>query len=432
MDRFRTDLAPEESSCDLPPVEAIQVIIERKVQVSILPENVRPRLKRIYPIYRLDGTTFRIGAQLGITIELDDPEHHVWTLVHLLNGMRTVPEIVVAMLERFPMINERDVHEAIVALDQQGLLEDAWRAETSDGPGGESLERWTGNINYFSHYARLAEGTLSPHARLRRSKVVLLGLGGGGSTILPILAATGVGCIVAVDYDRVERSNLNRQFLYRESDLGHYKTDAAERVMAEVNSDVDFSAVTARIDAAEDAVPIVRGADLVICAIDEPPFLAQRRVNRACVEEGVTCLYGFSQVTRGRVFSVVPRRSGCVDCLNIHYSQKDPLFVSQFAGFHSANFIAPTIAYAPDIVRLAGLIVAEAVRLLTNYAPPKSIATQFEFDFEADTAYSLLDWPRFETECPTCGSGCEERWPIFAAYPGRVSRADQVTDVGAA
>jgi molybdopterin/thiamine biosynthesis adenylyltransferase len=374
-----------------------------------------PRLKPIYPVYRLDEATFRIGAQLGITVELADPAGHGWALVHLLDGTRTVEQIAARMRQRFPEVSTEDVCRFVASLDAEGFLEDARRARAID-------ERWEGNVNYFRHYARLSDDGESPQERLRRSRVVLLGLGGGGSTMLPILAATGVGSILGVDYDRVERSNLNRQFLFRESDVGSLKTEAAERVMAEINSDVEFSTVTLKVEAAEDVAPLVRGADLVICALDEPPFLAQRRVNRACVQEGVDCVYGFSQVTRGRVFTVLPHRSGCVDCLNIHYSRKDDQFVEQFAGFHRANFSPPTIAFSPDIVRLCGTIVVEAVRVLTGYAAPKSVATQFEFDLESDTAYPLLDWPRFPDDCPTCGSGREADWPVFAAYPGTVSR----------
>lgn len=380
-----------------------------------------PRLKSLYPVYRLDDTTFRVGAQLGITAEFGDPAGHAWALVELLDGTRPIPQVVAEMRRRFPDVPGEDIERFIVALDREGFLEDARASVPVD-------ERWIGNVNYFRHYTRLGDGAESAQARLRRSRVVLLGLGGGGSTILPILAATGVGSILAVDYDRVERSNLNRQFLFREADIGSLKTEAAERVMAQINSDVEFTTKTLKVESAEDVTPLLDGADLVICALDEPPFLAQRRVNRACVDAGVPCVYGFSQVTRGRVFTVLPHSSGCVDCLNIHYSRKDPGFVRQFAAFQRAGFSAPTIAFAPDIARLCGTIVVEAVRVLTGYAPPKSVATQFEFDLEADTAYALLDWPRFPDDCPTCGEGVEADWPIFAAYPGVVSRREQAQD----
>jgi hypothetical protein len=390
--------------------------------MTTIPSDALLRIKPIHPVYRVQDTTFRIGAQLGITVELDDEHHHAWTLVHLMDGTRTISALTAEMHRLFPDIADEDVIRAVVALDAEAMVEDA----RDFGNADPRYERWTANINYFSRFTRLGTSPVSFHNRLRKSRVVLLGLGGGGSTILPILASAGIGDITGVDYDRVERSNLNRQFLYREADLGSYKTDAAKRIMQEMNSDVRFSTVTAKIESADDVLPLIEGADLVICAIDEPPFLAQRRVNHACVEAGITCVFGFSQVTRGRVFAVVPGSSGCIDCLNIHYSQKDPLFVKQFRGFHASNFPHLTMGFAPDITRLAGLIVVEAVRLLTGYAPAKSIATQFEVDFEADTAYALLDWPRLGSDCPTCGTGDESDWPIFAAYPGNVRRAPTV------
>ncbi len=188
--------------------------------------------------------------------------------------------------------------------------------------------------------------------------MTLFGLGGGGSAILPLLVALGVGRIVAVDYDRVEESNLNRQFLYHESDVGELKTTVAQRVVKNLNSRIDFSTITRKIHAAEDVYEIVRGSDLAICAIDEPPYLAQRRVNAGCVAADVTCLFAGSQVTRGRLYTVVPGQSGCFDCLNIHYTRTDPQFERQFRGFHEIDFDPPTIAFAPDILRLGSALAA--------------------------------------------------------------------------
>lgn len=375
--------------------------------------GVRPRIKPIYPRYRVTGTSFRIGAQLGITAEFDDPDGQVWELTRLLDGSRSVPEIAAAMRVRFPALSGADVVAGIMRLDREGFLEDG-----RPGDAASPAPRHLGNVNYFSHFASLSAHRERPQQRLRAATVVLLGLGGAGSNVLPVLAATGVGRIVALDYDRVDATNLNRQFLYRESDVGSLKTEAAERVMGEMNSSLDFSAVTMKLDSVEDAAGVVAGADLVICAIDEPPFLAQRRVNQSCVEHHVPCIYAVLQVTRGRVFSVLPGESGCFDCLHLHYSKQDPLFVAQFAGFQELEFDPPTLAYAPDIACLSGLIVAEAVRLLAGHAPAQSVATQLEVDFETGAVAPLLHWPRFPLECPTCGAGREEDWPIFAAYDG--------------
>lgn len=227
---------------------------------------------------------------------------------------------------------------------------------------------------------------------------------------------------MAIDYDRVEKSNLNRQLLYRESDVGDLKTAAAARSLKAMSSSCELQVINQRIEAAEDLHGIVDNADLVVCAIDEPPFLAQRRVNLACVRAGVPCLYAVSQITRGRLFSVLPYESGCFDCLNIHYTIEDPLFVPQFAGFQRLDFDPPTIAFAPDIFRLCGAVAHEAVWLLTGFAPPQTVGTQFEVDFESGRAYPLLGWPRQPEHCPTCGAGREEDWEVFSLYRGSVAR----------
>jgi molybdopterin/thiamine biosynthesis adenylyltransferase len=381
-----------------------------------------PRLKPIYPVYRVTDATFRIGAQFRITVEIDDPDDHLWTLVHLLDGTRDTRAVVAVMRERFPALTEEDIEQSIVMLNEEGFLDDA-RPASYDVDG--NLSRFAGNVNYFSHYTRLPDDRSDHQDTLRNATVVLLGLGGGGSHLLPLLSAAGIGRIVAVDYDRVELSNLNRQLLYREADIGRYKTEAAADAVKQTNSLLELSTITKKIECADDARPIVRGADLVICAIDEPPFLAQRRVNRACITEGVPCLYGLSQVTSGRMFSVLPNQSGCVDCLHLYYSMHDVNFVPQFRGFHESNFNPPTIAFAPHIARLCGLIADEAVRLLTAYREPQSVAKQVEFDFESGSLTTLTTWPRYPDECPTCGDGREQDWPVFALYPGAVDRAER-------
>src|SRR6187399_1440312 len=85
-----------------------------------------------------------------------------------------------------------------------------------------------------------------------------------------------------------------------------------------------------------------------------------------------------SMVTSGRMFSVIPYESGCVTCLNIYYSNHDPLFYRPVQRLHGFGICRPDRGFAPYIVRLSGLIAAEAVRLLTGYVA-QSIGCQVEF-----------------------------------------------------
>ncbi|MBF8185537.1 ThiF family adenylyltransferase [Nonomuraea sp. K274] len=362
------------------------------------------RIKPIYPVYQLDETRFRIGAQAGVTVDITDPYGQLWTLVKALDGTRPLGEVVSAIGAAYPGIGAEDVLAAVRDLDGRGFLEDAGPSPYDHG----ELSRYQGNVNYFSHYARLSSSSRGQlQDKLRSSHCVLFGLGGGGSYILPMVLAAGFGKVTAVDYDRVELSNLNRQLLFREDDIGAYKSAVASRVAKEVNSDVDFTAVQRKIESEDEVAELVRGADVAICAIDEPPFVAQRRVNAGCVRESVPYVTGGSFVTRGRLFSVRPYESGCMDCLHLYYSRSDPRYLSQLAGALRVELGDVTIAFAPHIALIASMICGEAVRLVTGHAEPIALGRQIDVHYETGQLEVMSQWPRDPAGCPVCGDGAD-------------------------
>ena len=373
--------------------------------------TARPRLKPIYPRYREQGTLFRVGAQRDFTTEFDDPTGQVWFLLSLLDGTRRVAEVIDTMIAQYPALSPEDVMEGLDRLDAARLLDDAAPCRFD---GETPYARYAGNVNYFSHFQSSRDSRGDHQTALCDSTVTLLGLGGGGSTILQLLGAVGVGHIRAVDHDRVELGNLNRQLLYTESDIGSLKADAAERMAKARNSLQSLHFRAERIDSPNMLVDIIAGSDVVISAVDEPPGEILRIVNKACVGLNVPCIFGGSQISRGRVFSIAPYRSGCIDCMFMHYDEIDDRWASRFREFRALDFRAPTVAFAPNIMRLCAEIADEAIRMLTGYLPLRSLATQFEVDFETGKVGPVLDWERHD-DCPTCGHGSEE---AFARYLG--------------
>ena len=365
-----------------------------------------PRAKPIYPRYQEEGDAFRIGAQRDSTFEITDPDQQVWKLLDLLDGSRDAEAAVAEMLRLHPDLKPDDVHDAIGQLDRSRLLDDGSASRYDTDP---AYSRYLGNVNYFSHFLRSGDQRGANQDRLRDTRVCLLGLGGGGSTVLQLLAGVGVGSIVAADHDRIELTNLNRQLIYRESDVGSAKADAAREFLTAHNSHIEAEFVDCFIDSPQAAARLIAGSDIVVCAVDEPPGIVQRFVNKACVDAGVPCVFGLSQVSRGRVFSVIPGESGCVDCLYLHYDASDPKWAKRFRVFGGLGFRAPTLAYAPNLMRVCAELVDEVVRIRTGYLPPRSVGVQLEMDFETGTTYPLGDWRwQRDPRCPTCGSGDEE------------------------
>jgi sulfur-carrier protein adenylyltransferase/sulfurtransferase len=119
-------------------------------------------------------------------------------------------------------------------------------------------------------YARqtvLAEVGAAGQARLNGAHVLVVGAGGLGCPVLSYLAAAGVGNLTVVDHDRVEESNLHRQPLYRMSDVGELKVEAARRALAAFNPTLRVTVRAERLTAAN-ATSLIAGATVVIDAAD--------------------------------------------------------------------------------------------------------------------------------------------------------------------
>lgn len=147
--------------------------------------------------------------------------------------------------------------------------------------------------------------------RLAKSKVTVIGAGGLGSPVLTYLAEAGVGKIRLIDFDTVGITNLNRQFLYTEKDLGRKKTDAAREKLELLNQEVRVEAVCAELNE-ENAEELTGEADVVVSCLDR--ISARLIVNEVClrrniplVEGGISGFYGFVMC--------VKREGPCLECL---------------------------------------------------------------------------------------------------------------------
>jgi len=123
--------------------------------------------------------------------------------------------------------------------------------------------------------------------RLVDARVVLIGLGGIGSPALQYLAGAGIGHLLLVDDDRVDASNLQRQTIYTERDIGHLKVVGAKRWTTNFDAALDIQLSDERISTGN-AAALIAGADLVLDGCDN--FATRLAVSDACVAEGVPLL----------------------------------------------------------------------------------------------------------------------------------------------
>ncbi|HSD27229.1 MAG TPA: ThiF family adenylyltransferase [Vicinamibacteria bacterium] len=150
--------------------------------------------------------------------------------------------------------------------------------------------------------------------RLRAASVVVVGAGALGSVLAETMARAGLGRLTVVDRDYVEASNLQRQSLFTEEDAerGLPKAVAAEARLRAINSEVEVRGLVADF-AADNAAPLVRGADLVLDGTDN--FEARFLLNDACLRAGVPWIYGACVAAHGVVLLVRPRVTPCLRCV---------------------------------------------------------------------------------------------------------------------
>ncbi|MFL6785466.1 MAG: HesA/MoeB/ThiF family protein [Sphingomicrobium sp.] len=134
--------------------------------------------------------------------------------------------------------------------------------------------------------------------RLKEARIAVIGAGGIGSAVIPALASAGVGTLLIIDCDVVEESNLQRQPLFRERDIGYSKADLALQFVQRLNRFVKAKPIQARIDAGN-AQSMLADHDLVIDGSDN--FATRLAVSDACVAIGVPLLSAAAVQFQGQV-----------------------------------------------------------------------------------------------------------------------------------
>lgn len=147
--------------------------------------------------------------------------------------------------------------------------------------------------------------------RLKQSKVTVIGAGGLASPVLTYLTCAGIGSITLVDYDTVSESNLNRQFLYHEEDIGKPKAQTAGKVLNALNSNVTITQVSEKLEE-NNITDIIKGSDVVIDCVDNVE--TRLIVNRGCLQMNIPLVEGGVNGFYGFVLSV-KREFPCLECI---------------------------------------------------------------------------------------------------------------------
>ncbi len=213
--------------------------------------------------------------------------------------------------------------------------------------------------------------------KLKESHVVIVGVGGLGCASATYLTAAGVGHITIVDSDIVELSDLNRQILYWEEDIGEKKVIAAQRKLSKLNPLVQITPVFAEI-MEDNVLSLINGAQVVLDGLDNQA--TRLMVNSACVKRKIPYIYGGVSRLRGMITTIIPGQTPCLACLS-----------PEGVGGLGVLGVAPAI--------IASLQALEAIKLLIGHSP--SLAGKLLLFNGDDMKFQLHEIKRNES-CPVC------------------------------
>ncbi|MFJ2030857.1 HesA/MoeB/ThiF family protein [Streptosporangium sp. NPDC087985] len=329
-------------------------------------------------------------------ITLSDPAGQVAALLsELRRAPQTAAELSIALDRQGFRLSEEDVSRGLSGLDSLGLVEDA--DGTGLGDPGED-ERHFSNLSFYGTYSALDRHRAAFLRPMRDAHVLVLGVGGGGSSLVQCLAGLGVGEMTLVDHDRVESRNFARQFLYRHADIGLQKAERAAAWVRDYDPSIKVHAVDRCIAAPEDLADLVQDIDLIAGGLDGHPH-ANLWVNEAAVRAGVPYVLGGANRSQLMYLSVDPGRTACLAC---DYADQPAEGSSERIAYRIAeNMKLSNPLTGPMAMQVGSLLAFEAQRYLTGYEPPRAAGFRVTLDLREGLVPEWQPLPK-NPECPVC------------------------------
>lgn len=250
--------------------------------------------------------------------------------------------------------------------------------------GGSELKNE--DLQRYSRQIMLEEIGFIGLEKLRKAKVCVVGVGGIGNPVVTQLTAMGIGKLKIVDRDIIEISNLHRQHLYTENDLGKVKVEAAKERLEKINSSVEIEALPNSVTKYT-AESIISGYDIVVDALDS--IDARYALNDACIKLNIPLIYAGALGMLGSVCTIIPNKTACLRCIFPALAEDDMPTCST-EGVH------PSILYL-----VGGIQVSEVVKIILGEKP--TLENKLMYVDLNDLSLEKITVFRQE-ECPSCGT----------------------------
>ncbi|MCG8458653.1 MAG: molybdopterin-synthase adenylyltransferase MoeB [Holophagales bacterium] len=258
------------------------------------------------------------------------------------------------------------------------------------------LELSSTETRRYGRHLVLPEVGMDGQKRLKSARILLVGAGGLGSPAALYLAAAGVGHLGLIDFDHVDSSNLQRQVLFGESDLGRPKVEAGAERLRDLNPEIEIECHPIRLGL-ENVRQLVRDHDLVVDGSDN--FSTRYLVNDACLLEGRPLVWGAVLRFEGQISVFGVEGGPCYRCL---FPEPPP------AGMVPSCAEGGVLGVLPGII--GSLQANEAIKLVL--ASGESLVGRFLVFDALGTSFRELKLHK-NPDCPACA---EDAFPELREY----------------
>ena len=260
-------------------------------------------------------------------------------------------------------------------------------------------------VKRYSRHLIIPEIGMTGQKRLKNARVLCVGAGGLGSPALLYLAAAGVGTLGVIDFDTVDESNLQRQIIHGQSDIGRLKAESARDSIAEVNPYVNVEVHTDALSN-DNVLQVFSGYDLIVDGTDN--FATRYMVNDACVLLGKPYVWGSIFRFDGQASVFWAEYGPCYRCL--YPDPPPPGMVPSCAEGGVLGVLCASIG---------SIQVTEAIKLLTGVG--ESLAGRLMIYDALEMSYRTVR-VRKDPECAICGKNPSITGLIdYEAFCGAVS-----------
>jgi hypothetical protein len=236
--------------------------------------------------------------------------------------------------------------------------------------------------------------------RLSKSSVAILGCGGIGNIVSVMLATSGVGNIYLIDADIVELSNLTRQFMFSECDVGEYKVTSLSRELRKRNSEINVYEIN-KIVSSYDDLDIIKHVDVAVLSADSPANISLI-VNKYCVSNSIPFIHvGYLNDISVVGPFFIPGLSGCINCgimnNNINETSVDSIKSSMMKKINSK---CKGVSFPIQNEISASIAANDIIKFLGKYGTPDSANKKIGFSPDG-LQLSFLDYS-VNSSCEIC------------------------------